>query len=1566
MSKCYTFNKVTLTQEELVQNILNQIDKPGMEQIKSTILSIQSDYITKLNRLNSVAVRQSSKDPNINNRYIGVSEYLEFEHDLGQVDAAGRVILRPLVPIYNKENRIENTLNNLLQAEDTERANGNVQEALANLLQQIEEESAVSEFGSLFHNLLSVAFKSNTATKKGYESVEFINALSEAKKTIEESVEHEVDGQMVASLDTILTSRERGSKPNIDEIMRIIKKNVITVVDSILNNPDYAGATILSEHHISTPSVKIPNDNFSGIKGICDLIIVKPNGDIDIIDFKVSTRSYDDWYSAKKIHTQYQLGMYRAILAANGFDGYKISLYTLPINMPMGAIRSMRVETKRNLGISSGSTPSKLDYTYGDYSNNIRQLIYSEIPTQTINTSELGDEVDEALRKLIVPFERKERNYTFEELEKRITSQVFNGRTYYFLTNPLTGKRERKNSKEEFTEVINKIIEETKSHFNRQVKTITQQIQEYQSNGTHQASFDFLGSKANPDTNVYNVLQQTFGKYVNKKYKRLNIDALLDLGIIAYEDIRSGIIDFICMTDQKLGVEQDNNGSQSVLGKFYNNDQVRRLVGIDVMDSKTENMEYIKLMTVLNVIAEKNPNIFRNKKIGLIKVINNYEGQSDVPRVNQLRSNFDYLIKTANSKGENITNHFTQDIVLADTWQMLISELDTILNNVKDDQNLHDMLSSVPTSNLEKNQKIEKIEELMKKLRRDYPQELKHATITEARSFTTPVSQAYYLLANALLYYRNAQVQFNGKLSTWGLNVTDIFRLIGGAFVENQNSFAGPLQGLISTTPSASPSQNMENIALFYRAAYDKLREEFFKQANNVNRLCLDYMKTRWNKTQLERLAWNDTYKIWESLMVKDSEGDLSNNLLLKNPYSETNMDPRDRQFLKEILWEINKWRIPRLDLKYQTMSYKGHEAEIDNLEQVRLYQASEKYFELPLRRGSDFNRMRNIGHIGWMNFFNKAWQNLRDDFDLRGVHADVSAEIDRQLGEDSIQMYNAYDITDKARQGWIDKEGKHDFEINLNFLAADMAYQSIRKRYFDEVLLHVEAVATVMHYYRASGGATFAEELDAIDKQINISIKDKTILPKEVQGAAKAMSAAKKLNSYLVLSLRPLSFLKEITFGTFNGCARVWAMKGTSQEFSMNDLVKAAGFVFGQSGKKYLNVVGGNGDIADFSLCEQINIMYGIVNQDISSIVEKQTLNKTGLVNQFSNYMFINSIAPDYYNRMCLFIAKMIHDGVLEAHSFNEEGVLTYDFTKDKRFATLNRIGLNANSTDAKYLEEKALYRAMADEFTQNGYQMTSADGKLLPLPRAYTNRQAASLKEFSDSVYGYYDHETKSLIDHMAIGLIWKQFMAFWTAKFSLWFKGKPKSAGQSTSQGKYVPLVIDGKTQYRKIIELANGELQVQLVDDNEGGTLEPQYVWQGDYIEGIFASITSTIRDLYHLNFSEIINNKQRLANLKLAMHDILVGLLLWYILKLIFSGGTGKMSDMNPFERTLVRALDDVGPHALTGLSWEPGFYTNLVNLKNDFLVLLDDDKEADLQDWMEKRVGAIRDWNWGD
>jgi len=76
--------------------------------------------------------------------------------------------------------------------------------------------------------------------------------------------------------------------------------------------------------------------------------------------------------------------------------------------------------------------------------------------------------------------------------------------------------------------------------------------------------------------------------------------------------------------------------------------------------------------------------------------------------------------------------------------------------------------------------------------------------------------------------------------------------------------------------------------------------------------------------------------------------------------------------------------------------------------------------------------------------------------------------------------------------------------------------------------------------------------------------------------------------------------------------------------------------------------------------------------------------------------------------------------------------------------------------------------------------------------LPRAYTVKETLALKEISDQAYGYYDHEAKSLNDHKFFGLVFKQFMAFWTAKTQLWMR----APGSPTARGKWVPLMENGK--------------------------------------------------------------------------------------------------------------------------------------------------------------------------
>ena len=282
-----------------------------------------------------------------------------------------------------------------------------------------------------------------------------------------------------------------------------------------------------------------------------------------------------------------------------------------------------------------------------------------------------------------------------------------------------------------------------------------------------------------------------------------------------------------------------------------------------------------------------------------------------------------------------------------------------------------------------------------------------------------------------------------------------------------------------------------------------------------------------------------------------------------------------------------------------------------------------------------------------------------------------------------------------------------------------------------------------------------------------------------------------------------------------------------------------------------------------------------------------------------------------------------------------------------------------------------------MVEEFEQEGYNLKkwnkeTKSFELVALPRAYTTSQRNSIKEVADLAYGFYDHEAKSLIDHQVFGLVWKQFMTFWTGKTTLWFRGRPKTQGDNTSQGRFVKKkTSDGKQVYRQLLIDSEDNLigSREITEDNfneltqeEIDNLEVVYVWQGDYVEGLMYSILGTFYDLFHFNFKEIANNKYRLGNLKLALHDILVGLILYTLLKWIFSSGTNKMKDIHPTGRILLRAMQDVGPQSIGQLKFEPGFVNTLENVQHDVFKLFDPDVE--FQKTISKRVAAFKDWTW--
>jgi len=81
--------------------------------------------------------------------------------------------------------------------------------------------------------------------------------------------------------------------------------------------------------------------DYAGIIGVADLIVVDNNDNIHLVDYKVCTRQYNEWYEAKKYDVEYQLAIYRAILNEVGIDGDKINMIIKPIFLPKGDIFNM-------------------------------------------------------------------------------------------------------------------------------------------------------------------------------------------------------------------------------------------------------------------------------------------------------------------------------------------------------------------------------------------------------------------------------------------------------------------------------------------------------------------------------------------------------------------------------------------------------------------------------------------------------------------------------------------------------------------------------------------------------------------------------------------------------------------------------------------------------------------------------------------------------------------------------------------------------------------------------------------------------------------------------------------------------------------------------------------------------------------------------------------------------------------------------------------------------------------------------------------------------------------------
>ena len=128
------------------------------------------------------------------------------------------------------------------------------------------------------------------------------------------------------------------------------------------------------------------------------------------------------------------------------------------------------------------------------------------------------------------------------------------------------------------------------------------------------------------------------------------------------------------------------------------------------------------------------------------------------------------------------------------------------------------------------------------------------------------------------------------------------------------------------------------------------------------------------------------------------------------------------------------------------------------------------------------------------------------------------------------------------------------------------------------------------------------------------------------------------------------------------------------------------------------LGKMSGSVDTGDFSKIGLLNKRFGIANLDINIVAEKTQYDRQGFSNITKRLPYALLTAPDFLNRMGVFVGSMISEGIYDAYTVNpENNSIVYDMSKDERF---KEFWANKNGISEKIKEQRALYRAMAVQF--------------------------------------------------------------------------------------------------------------------------------------------------------------------------------------------------------------------------------------------------------------------------
>lgn len=959
-----------------------------------------------------------------------------------------------------------------------------------------------------------------------------------------------------------------------------------------------------------------------------------------------------------------------------------------------------------------------------------------------------------------------------------------------------------------------------------------------------------------------NVISEHLWKYTRKEWKLVDDEVLLRNGVLLFQ---SGSGAEMIMLEEIHGLFDyhkfpNKRGGTSILGMKYGDHEIGA-GNRDVLSAQYGNLMLIKGVSII----AKYPQFFRNGKILNISAVNTRRGEIINNVSNEtLKKNWRYLKAAFMDQNMPIVDYVFEDDLIAcvSRAQHMLRLCENAKVRDKDGLEIEDVsgwqiFKSHPDVQGYTYEELVKLRENLVK---------KFGPRTDKLDYR--VRKAFDELDKAILFVSGFEI-FNEKDNP----------LYGGEGFSMTGGYLMPFY--------RSPSANLRMMSEIENALFYKMSELIHKYTTPFQ----IKLSRALEANEKYSSVLGGEYVMSAKWFVEDENGNIDSSFRFKHP-SDPYFIGRDeeRELLEYVLETFAELRWPNPD---DRLSFKED--------------PTSEYYECPLYESdmietfiTSNKKIKGIANL--LKKRAKRTANVAMGL-VQGQERDIKSE-----NVDEILQRNSSNnpFFDPNRKKKIDQNGVDVYTKNIDEIFLYTTITAMKHQVSKELMPIIHSVLELTHSANVDNRAGMQEIEEALKQYVLTVIFDKSGVKTSLLWAQRLLQTLRQWYSVTTLGLNPKALVRD----------------------SLSSDLRSAITFLGGNDPKTMGISSNDYFDAYFEMCvhnldslftssgydNQLNLIHRMANMSYREIKEQLKTNKFAMGNLESNFLFITSTSSDYVHRMALLKAYLKKLGADEAYVANEDGILKYDMSKDRRWNILfkYRSGDRFSASDRGNVSKEDLeeYDKRWVEYTESvrAWKKSRPEFQMgEELPLALDPDQERSIQSLASNMYGAYTKEEQALIHHTLLGGAFFQFKTYGISRMFDWWKS-PGQIAILTNQ----TLTDDEGNELWEILCTpeefeATGEL-VKIVtkdqvssEDIANNRAKPMRAQRGAIDEGRVQSIWALGAAGYGMNFSndekarkeleelfnQRLNDPLTRANIFRGLADTFMSLIIMGFIKIIY-------------------------------------------------------------------------------